>query len=151
LNPDFIALLRKHDVALVFADTAGKFPYMEDLTSDFVYARLHGADELYRSGYSPATLRWWSERFKTWRGGREPADAQTVSGQKPEAGPRDLFVYFDNTDKMHAPANAQEFARMLLDSGEKRRQAEHRRESLDPKNAPVHRRRAENARHDHAR
>src|SRR4051812_21166876 len=37
----FVKLLRKHDVALVVADTAGKWPYMEDVTArDLVYARL---------------------------------------------------------------------------------------------------------------
>src|SRR5690242_18489056 len=36
----FVSLLRKHDVGLVVADTAGKWPFMEDVTSDFVYARL---------------------------------------------------------------------------------------------------------------
>jgi len=36
------ALLREHDVALVVADTAGKWPYLEAVTSDHVYVRLHG-------------------------------------------------------------------------------------------------------------
>src|SRR4051812_24004284 len=39
-TPAFVALLRKHRVALVRADTAGKWPYMEDVTADFIYARL---------------------------------------------------------------------------------------------------------------
>ena len=56
-DPAFIRLLRKHDVALVVADTAGKFPYLEDVTSDFVYARLHGAKKLYVSGYDRAVAR----------------------------------------------------------------------------------------------
>jgi len=43
-NEDFIALLRKHSVALVVADTAGKWPHVEDVTSDFVYVRLHGEE-----------------------------------------------------------------------------------------------------------
>ncbi|MGE5386626.1 MAG: DUF72 domain-containing protein, partial [Betaproteobacteria bacterium] len=37
----FVALLRKYRVALVVADTAGKWPYQEDVTSDFMYLRLH--------------------------------------------------------------------------------------------------------------
>ena len=55
-NEEFIALLRKYDVGLVIADTAGKWPFMEDLTSDFVYVRLHGDEELYASGYTDAAL-----------------------------------------------------------------------------------------------
>ena len=33
---DFVDLLRDHGAALVFADTAGTWPYTEDLTADFV-------------------------------------------------------------------------------------------------------------------
>jgi uncharacterized protein YecE (DUF72 family) len=46
----FIALLREHDIAMVVADTARKWPLIEDSTSDFVYVRLHGDEELYVSG-----------------------------------------------------------------------------------------------------
>jgi uncharacterized protein YecE (DUF72 family) len=45
-DPAFVKILRKHDIALVVADTAGKYPYLEDVTSDFVYARLHGEKKL---------------------------------------------------------------------------------------------------------
>src|SRR5690606_37419921 len=38
----FIKLLRKYKVALVIADTAGKWPYRQDVTADFIYMRLHG-------------------------------------------------------------------------------------------------------------
>jgi uncharacterized protein YecE (DUF72 family) len=51
---DFIAQLRRHDIALVVADTAGKWPYLEDVTSDFMYLRLHGDKVLYASGYTEA-------------------------------------------------------------------------------------------------
>lgn len=46
LNPWFVELLRKYNVAIVFADTAGKWPYLEDVTADFIYIRLHGDSEL---------------------------------------------------------------------------------------------------------
>lgn len=45
LNPSFIRLLRRHGVALVFADAAG-WPYAKDVTADFIYIRLHGSEEL---------------------------------------------------------------------------------------------------------
>ena len=54
--PKFMAVLRKHRIALVFADTAGRWPYTEDLTADFAYVRLHGAEELYVSGYTDKAL-----------------------------------------------------------------------------------------------
>ncbi|SMQ98465.1 Hypothetical Protein PD5205_02781 [Xanthomonas fragariae] len=49
-------LLRRHKVAVVVADTAGKFPYVEDVSADFVYLRLHGDAQLYASGYSDRAL-----------------------------------------------------------------------------------------------
>ena len=39
LDPAFIALLRRHRVALVFADSVA-WPYAEDVTADFLYLRL---------------------------------------------------------------------------------------------------------------
>jgi len=67
MTPEFFALLRKHNIAFVFADTAGKWPYAEDLTADFIYIRLHGAEKLYASGYNDKMLRWWANRIKHWR------------------------------------------------------------------------------------
>ena len=53
---EFVELLREHDIALVNADSAGKWPMLDDVTSDFVYLRLHGAEELYVSGYDDEAL-----------------------------------------------------------------------------------------------
>jgi uncharacterized protein YecE (DUF72 family) len=108
--PAFFALLRRHNIAFVFADTAGKWPYAEDLTADFDYCRLHGAEELYVSGYSPDALQWWAARIRHWRDGKQPRDAHLVSGSKPQAGRRDIYVYFDNDAKVHAPFNAKSLA-----------------------------------------
>ena len=46
VTPEFIGLLRDYQIALVIADTSGKWPALEDLSADFVYVRLHGGDEL---------------------------------------------------------------------------------------------------------
>lgn len=45
----FVKLLRKHRIALVVADTAGKWPLAEDVTADFMYLRLHGDVEIHKS------------------------------------------------------------------------------------------------------
>jgi uncharacterized protein YecE (DUF72 family) len=105
--PEFIALLRKHDVALVVADTAGKWPFLEDLTRDFVYARLHGDEQLYTSGYTPEALDKWAGRVNAWLAGREPPDAAHAS-EKPakKRKQRDVFIYFDNDVKVRAPFDA---------------------------------------------
>jgi uncharacterized protein YecE (DUF72 family) len=99
-------------MAFVFADTAGKWPYAEDLTADFVYCRLHGDIKLYTSGYSESALDWWSARLELWRQGRHPRDAKLVTAKtKPQR--RDVFVYFDNDAKVHAPFDAQMLARKM--------------------------------------
>ncbi len=64
-DPAFMKLLRKHDIAFCVADTAGKYLYREDVTSDFVYVRLHGDKRLYVSGYGPAALDRWAERIRS--------------------------------------------------------------------------------------
>jgi uncharacterized protein YecE (DUF72 family) len=112
LVPDFFELLREFNIAFVFADAAGKWPYVEDLTADFVYCRLHGDTKLYTSGYSDRALDRWASRLKLWRKGKQPADAKLVTA-KTKPAPHDVFVYFDNDAKVHAPFDAQTLARKM--------------------------------------
>jgi uncharacterized protein YecE (DUF72 family) len=86
---EFYAILREHECAFVIADTAGKFPYAEEVTTDFVYVRLHGSQQLYVSGYTDEELDDWARKLELWR--REG---------------RDVYVYFDNDAKVHAPFDA---------------------------------------------
>jgi uncharacterized protein YecE (DUF72 family) len=110
----FIKLLRKHEIALVIADTAGKWPHIEDVTADFIYARLHGDEKLYVSGYTEAALDWWAKRLHAWRCGREPKDAKTVVNEPSHRrGGRDVYVYFDNDVKVRAPFDAMSLAAKL--------------------------------------
>ncbi|RSM77040.1 DUF72 domain-containing protein [Kibdelosporangium aridum] len=85
-DPSFAKLLRRNDIAMVVADTAGKFPYFDDVTTDFVYVRLHGDVELYASGYSDEALDMWANRIRQWD--------------------TDTYVYFDNDIKVKAPGDA---------------------------------------------
>jgi uncharacterized protein YecE (DUF72 family) len=113
-NAEFIDLLRKHNVALVFADTAGRWPFGEDVTADFVYLRLHGDEELYTSGYTPEALDRWAARIAKWKTGGEPADAVHWSNKPaPKSAARDVFVYFDNDVKVKAPFDAMALAHRL--------------------------------------
>ncbi|UOX88020.1 DUF72 domain-containing protein [Amycolatopsis sp. FBCC-B4732] len=96
-QPAATHLLREHDIALVVADTAGKWPFLEEQTSDFAYVRLHGDEELYVSGYSDQALRTWADKIRTWHDG----------------GRRDVYVYFDNDVKVEAPRNAECLADLL--------------------------------------
>ena len=114
LSPELPALLRAHGVALVFADSAGRWPYAEDATADFVYVRLHGARQLYASRYTDEELDWWAARIRAWSRGTQPADATTLSPTAPpKAKTRDVYAYFDNDAKVHAPFDAHRLAARL--------------------------------------
>jgi uncharacterized protein YecE (DUF72 family) len=104
-DPDFIALLCRHQIALVCADTV-RWPMLMDLTADFVYCRLHGNVQLYRSRYRSDELDAWSDRIRAWSEGRHIADGSFVMPPAARPRPRDVFLYFDNTDKLHAPDDA---------------------------------------------
>lgn len=92
-----IALLCEHDISLVVADTAGVYPDIRAITSDFVYVRLHGDQELYVSGYSHQALDEWSSLVQEWVGDG-----------------RDVYVYFDNDAKVHAPFDAMSLRELIL-------------------------------------
>lgn len=114
LVPEFPKLLRKHKIALVVADTAGLHPYAEDVTADFVYARLHGAEEIYVSGYTDEALKRWADRIRAWNKGDQPADARLILDQPPsKRKSRDAYVYFDNDVKVRSPADAKTLAKLL--------------------------------------
>ena len=114
----FVDLLRRERIALVVADTAGKWPYAEDVTADFIYARLHGDAVLYVSGYSDVALGRWAARFTAWSEGGTPGDARCISRIPPasRAG-RDVFCYFDNDAKVMAPRDAQALTQLLHAAG----------------------------------
>ena len=61
----------------------------DEVTSGVAYVRLHGDTELYASGYSDAALDHWADKVRAW-----------------EADGLDVFVYFDNDAKVHAPFDA---------------------------------------------
>ncbi len=114
MAPEFFFLLRKHRMAFVFSDAAAKWPYAEDLTTDFVYCRLHGAEELYASGYDDRAIEKWARKIEKWRDGKQPRDARLAMSRAdmPE-GSRDIYVYFDNDAKVHAPFDALRLVRRL--------------------------------------
>ena len=107
VTPAFIELLRTYDVALVCADTV-EWPRLMDITSDFIYCRLHGSEQLYASGYDGEALDQWAARVASWAQGKEPPDAEQISKpRESQMQPRDVFIYFDNDAKVRAPFDAQ--------------------------------------------
>ncbi len=104
--PEFVAMLRKHQVALVCAD-AVEWPRLMDVTSDFIYCRLHGSEELYTSGYNGKAIEEWAQRIATWAKGGESSDGDYASNQRStKRTKRDVYVYFDNDAKVCAPRDA---------------------------------------------
>ncbi len=95
-----LELLRDFDVALVAADTAGRHPLSLERTATFAYVRLHGATELYASRYEDELLADWSQRTAAW-----------------SAGGADVFVYFDNDARGHAPHDASRLRDLVAASG----------------------------------
>jgi uncharacterized protein YecE (DUF72 family) len=89
MTAEFVRLLRQHDIGLVVADTAGKWPKLLHVTADFVYVRLHGDIKIYTSGYSDKALDGWARRIRRW-----------------DREARDVYVYFDNDVKVKAPFDA---------------------------------------------
>ena len=102
-DPAFIALLRRHDIGLVVADTV-EWPLLMDATADFVYVRLHGSRELYASGYGPKALTQWAGRVQAWANGCEAEGEH--AGPPARKKQRDVYVYFDNDAKVRAPFDA---------------------------------------------
>ncbi len=114
-DASFIDLMRSYKVAVVIAETARKWPMIEDITADFIYVRLHGDKEIYRSGYSDKALQHWARRIAQWHRGGEPKDARKVEARRrPPIRRRDVYCFFDNTDaKLRAPFDAQSLANKL--------------------------------------
>ena len=84
-----IELLRSQHIAVALVDDE-KYPLVEAITSDFVYARLRRCSADERAGYAPQALDAWAARCRDWR-----------------ADGRDVFIYFINGAKIRAPAAAQ--------------------------------------------
>ena len=105
--PEFVALLRKHKAALVVSDAVAGWPYAEDVTSDFVYMRLHGSETLYGGAYTDEALDRFAARIDAWSHGSEPEDAVRIAQRAaPSRRARDVLVYFDNDKKVEAPFDA---------------------------------------------
>lgn len=111
---EFVALLKKHQIALCVADSAGLYPLIEDQSADFAYVRLHGSTQLYTSGYTHAELADWAQRIHAFRSGRHAPTARlAASSAEADGRKRDVYVYFDNDVKVRAPFDAWNLERLL--------------------------------------
>jgi len=93
VNDRLFSILQEHNMAFCIADTAGRYPYHEEVTADFVYVRLHGSKKLYASDYSEEELRLWAHKIRKWN--------------------TETFLYFDNDFGGYAVKNAGRLKQIL--------------------------------------
>jgi uncharacterized protein YecE (DUF72 family) len=82
-------------IAVCMGD-APDFPMWREVTTDLVYARLHGHTRKYASSYSEASLQAWAADARRWL-----------------AAGRDVHIYFDNDAEGHAVRNALRLQQLL--------------------------------------
>lgn len=76
LTQPALDLMQKYSIAFVIAESGGRFPSQQAVTTDFIYLRFHGPDAqaLYASEYSPQALKecarcirqWLDEKREVW-------------------------------------------------------------------------------------
>jgi uncharacterized protein YecE (DUF72 family) len=99
-NPDWLraeayAVLEKHRAAFCIHDMPGS-QTPDQVTSDWVYVRFHGAGAKYGGNYSDAALKVWAGKIKGW----------SKTG-------KEVFCYFNNDSGGWAPRNASTLASLL--------------------------------------
>lgn len=95
-HKDVYALLNAYDCAFCIYELAGHLSPPQ-VTSSFVYVRLHGPDERKYSGsYTDEQLQSWARKCR----------AYASKG-------RDVYIYFDNDELGHAAFNAQRLRALL--------------------------------------
>jgi uncharacterized protein YecE (DUF72 family) len=102
---DFVALCRKHGVAIIFAADS-EFPLIPDVTTDFVYVRLMGTQEKEKLGYTRAELHKWAERAKDWATGASPPARLGLLAKPAPKKKRDVFLFIISGAKARNPSAA---------------------------------------------
>jgi uncharacterized protein YecE (DUF72 family) len=88
-------LLSVHNAAFCFYELSGRISPKE-VTSNWIYVRLHGPGDAYQGKYDVETLAGWVGAFSTWtRAGKE------------------VYCYFDNDECGYAVQNAMALQAML--------------------------------------
>lgn len=93
IDPLVFKILNDRNIAFCLSDTAGKYPYHEEITADFIYIRLHGSRKLYESEYSDDELQAWGRKIREWN--------------------LQAYVYFDNDFQCFAVKNAERLKEIL--------------------------------------
>src|ERR1700758_1842559 len=105
-NGDFIALLRKFDLPVVYTDHV-KYPNIADSTGMFIYARLQRGKDTVPTAYPPKEIKVWAGRLRQMAGGEDPAALPRIAAATArKRTPREVFAYVIHEGKIRAPAGA---------------------------------------------
>ena len=111
-DPKFIGLCRERNLAICNSESE-KYPFIPDVTADFVYLRLISASDDVPTGYQAKDLDLWAERFRAYAQGQVPGDFTPLDRTGPPDGPRDVYAFVIHEGKVRAPAAAMEFIRRV--------------------------------------
>jgi uncharacterized protein YecE (DUF72 family) len=111
-SPDFIALAREHEVAVVIAGDSD-YPQIADATAPFVYARIMGTQAKNELGYSDAALDLWAARARTWAAGAAPDGLDYVEPPRAYGNSRDVYLYVISGAKVRNPSAAKSLTARL--------------------------------------
>lgn len=95
INPQALELLSQYRSAFCIYELDG-FVSPKEVTTDFVYIRLHGPNGPYQGSYSQKALSGWAGAITAWQN-------QGLS----------TYCYFDNDEAGYAAGNAQTLQTML--------------------------------------
>lgn len=99
-HDEVYALLSEHDCAFCIYELAGHLSPPQ-VTSSFVYVRLHGPGAKYSGSYTDRQLQSWTDKsFEHARAGK------------------DVFVYFDNDELGYAAFNAQRMRELIAEQAQ---------------------------------
>jgi uncharacterized protein YecE (DUF72 family) len=66
LNETFFDILSEYRTGFVIADSGNRYPGREAVTTDFVYLRFHGREQLYASDYNEDVLNSYADKIILW-------------------------------------------------------------------------------------
>lgn len=114
--PEFVALARAADVAIVFSDAPGR-AQIADRTGPIAYLRLQGMQSACPTGYPARALDRFAGIARTWAGGGAPAGLPYAGNRADSEGfAGDVFAMMINGAKERAPAAAIALAESLRSS-----------------------------------
>lgn len=96
-SDEAIALLTKHKIAFVIAESGKRWPYGEFVTAKDIYIRFHGPDGSYASSYSNEILKEYAGKMLKWQ----------------EEGHR-IWAFFNNDGNAYAIENARTLISYLM-------------------------------------